>query len=287
MNRSPVIGEVSDTGIWVAYCRAVENERDDALFHDRVAQKLAGERGRAIYVQLKSLSRYTQFHVVVRTVVIDRFIRQLLNLGIDTVLNLGAGLDTRPYRLKLPVNLRWIEIDYPHVVEFKNKALQGEEPSVSIERIGLDLANREERRKFFSHIGTSSRNVLVLTEGVLGYMTSQQVGELADDLHAEENFRYWIGEYNSPLAYRFIENSAHRKGMENAPFRFMPKDWDGFFREHRWEKQEVAYLMEEAARLKRPIPKPWWARLLWPFAPRPLREKVEQMTGYAIYKPIR
>jgi len=41
------------------------------------------------------------FAMVVRTCAIDRLILMAIEKGIDTVINLGAGLDTRPYRMQL------------------------------------------------------------------------------------------------------------------------------------------------------------------------------------------
>ena len=38
--------------------------------------------------------------------------------GVGTVLNLGAGLDTRPHRMALPQELLWIEADFPSMLEF-------------------------------------------------------------------------------------------------------------------------------------------------------------------------
>ncbi len=43
-----------------------------------------------------------KFIMVARTSAIDRLILAALERGVDTVLNLGAELDTRPYRLALP-----------------------------------------------------------------------------------------------------------------------------------------------------------------------------------------
>lgn len=280
---SSAINHISDTGIWVAHYRAVESQRRDALFRDGIAHKLIGDHGHNIATQLKSLSKYVEFQVVIRTIIIDRFIQQLVSQGIDTVVNLGAGLDARPYRLKLPSHLRWIEVDYPHIVALKNEKLRNEIPVFSLERIGLDLENRQERQKLFSRIGTSSKNILILMEGVIGYLNLQQAGELADDLHAEKNFHYWITECHSSFAYRFMKDSSHRKGMNKAPFQLMPKDWHRFFLQHHWEKQEVAYLMDEAQRVNRPMPQPLWAKILLPLTP-PLRRIVRQMTGYVIYR---
>ena len=77
--------------------------------------------------------------VVIRTVIIDNLINQALAEGVDTILNLGAGLDTRPYRMALPKTLRWVEVDYPHVIALKEERLAGEEPYCRLKRIKLDL----------------------------------------------------------------------------------------------------------------------------------------------------
>jgi hypothetical protein len=61
---------------------------------------LAGGRGKKIVAKLPKwfLGAWT---VALHTVIIDDFIATALQDGVDTVLNLGAGLDTRPYRMPL------------------------------------------------------------------------------------------------------------------------------------------------------------------------------------------
>jgi len=92
-----VIQNVSDTAFMVAGFRALEGERDEPLFRDPLAWKLAGEHGRNILATVP----YTfigAWSVVIRTVIIDDFINRAIAKGVDTIINLGAGLDTRPDR---------------------------------------------------------------------------------------------------------------------------------------------------------------------------------------------
>ena len=105
---SSPIHDVSDTAFWIAYHRALESERPDALFHDPFAKRLAGERGRRISESMPT-SRIVAWTVALRTRIIDDYIVAALHAGIDTVLCLGAGLDARPYRMPLPAEVRWIE----------------------------------------------------------------------------------------------------------------------------------------------------------------------------------
>ena len=105
------IEHVIDTAFWVASDRALEGERPDALFRDPLAAVLAGEKGRRIAESMPNRRAMT-FVMALRTTAIDRLIASAIERGADTVLNLGAGLDTRPYRLQLPASLRWVEADF-------------------------------------------------------------------------------------------------------------------------------------------------------------------------------
>lgn len=106
MNDTP-IAHVTDTAFWVATYRANESARPDALFHDPLAGKLAAARGRDIADRIAD-GQQVAWVVVLRTCIIDDYIREAIAAGCDTILNLGAGLDTRPYRLELPPSLRWV-----------------------------------------------------------------------------------------------------------------------------------------------------------------------------------
>jgi O-methyltransferase involved in polyketide biosynthesis len=56
-------------------------------------------------------------------VLIDRIIGDAVANGADMVVNLAAGLDARPYRLTLPSQLQWIEVDLPDLLAYKTEQL--------------------------------------------------------------------------------------------------------------------------------------------------------------------
>jgi methyltransferase (TIGR00027 family) len=103
MSDTP-IAHVADTAFWVASYRARESARPDALFHDPLAARLADERGREIADRIAD-GQQVEWVVVIRTCIVDELIREAIADGCDAVVNLGAGLDTRPYRLALPPSL--------------------------------------------------------------------------------------------------------------------------------------------------------------------------------------
>jgi methyltransferase (TIGR00027 family) len=277
------IQHVSDTAIWVAQYRALESERPDALFKDDLAKVLVGTRGAEIAGRMRATSRYVQWSVVIRTHVIDALIDKLVRDGVDMVVNLGAGLDTRPYRLALPASLRWVEVDYPSIIEHKERLLAAHAPKVKLERIALDLAIVDAREQLFARLGGEAKNVLVITEGVVPYLTEDQVASLAASLLFEKNFRYWIAEYFSASMYPHLQARERTQLMKHAPFRFYPADWRGFFRAQGWVVHEARYLAEEGMKLGRPMPVPWWARLLYRLTPKDKAAKYLRQMGYNVF----
>ena len=173
--------------------------------------------------------------VAIRTVVIDTFVHSAIWSGIDTVINLGAGLDTRPYRMHLPSSLHWVEVDYPSLIEGKTANLRGEVPACSIERIGLDLTDVDARRRLFDRIWTTSKRTMVLTEGVLGGLSVDEAGSLADDLRSPPGCEAWVIDYLSP---RLVADYQKHQPYQNFSVRFDPPSWEAFMTDHRWRIAE-------------------------------------------------
>jgi methyltransferase (TIGR00027 family) len=284
-----LIQDVSDTAWMVAVYRARESARANPLFRDPLAERLAGEHGRNIVASLPRLGRFSEWLVVIRTRIIDELIGAAIAAGADTVLNLGAGLDTRPYRMDLPASLRWIEIDHARVIELKESCLAGESARCHVERYKLDLAAVAARRKLLDDISGRSNNLFVLTEGVIPYLTAEEVASLAADLRSRPMVRYWVTDYFSPEVYRIRRRQEIKGPLRNARFRFEPQDYFGFFRGLGWRPQEIRYVVQEGERLHRPIPLPWFVRglLLFTslFIPRGRRQAMKQFAAYVLFVP--
>jgi len=279
---TPSVEHVSDTAFLIAGCRAAESARADALFHDPLAARLAGEKGRAL-VETFPTRAMTTWMAAVRTVVIDRFVRDAIARGTDVVLNLGAGLDTRPYRLDLPPDLRWIEVDYPDVIRFKQEQLEGETPRCRLEPVGLDLADRDARRHLFERLDAG--RVLVLTEGVVPYLDNAEAAALADDLRSLAHVDAWVVDYTSPEWHAHRQRSGVAEALKKSPFRFQPDDWFAFFEAAGWRPRQIRYLLEEGRRMGRPAPLPGVARLLaalpLPFASAAMKRS----SAYVLLEP--
>jgi methyltransferase (TIGR00027 family) len=255
------IQDVSETALMVAMWRAAENTHPNPLYRDPLALKLAGDRGREIVKGLPRGSRSTsRWMMAIRTRVIDDLIHQAVADGVDLVLNLGAGLDTRPYRLELPSNLYWMEVDRVKIIELKESRLFGEKPVCKLERVSCDLADVLSRRALLASVSEKGRNALVLTEGVIPYLSEEEVGALASDLNSYPCFRYWVTDYFSPFIRKYRQAQS-KTVLKNAPVKFDPEDYFGFFLRRGWQAKDVRYIADAAQRLGRPPPT--WIRVMF------------------------
>lgn len=283
-----MIRHVSDTAFLVAQHRALESARPDALFADPLAERLAGTRGKQLAESLSG-SRMSAWTVAIRTRIIDKLIEQALARGVDMVVNLGAGLDTRPYRLELPSTLTWVEVDYPDLVALKEKSLEGETPRCRLERVSLDLQQVRARRMLLAQLDARASRILVLTEGLVPYLGLAEAGSLADDLRALLNVDSWILDYISPESIAYRKRTRVDREMGEARFKFEPADWFAFFAERGWRSREIQYLPVEGARLGRPAPLPWHVRALMkvlrPITPAHRREGFARFAGYVVLEP--
>ena len=262
MSASP-ISNVSDTARWVAVYRARETARPDALFHDPYAQLLAGQRGQEIAAFMPRQAR-NGWPMIARTKLMDDLIMAAIAEGCDCVLNLAAGFDTRPYRLAVPSSLRWIEADLPALTEEKAQLLKDAEPRCQLRRIKVDLADSTARVAMLKEAVGPSRNVLVVTEGLLLYLDEAQVRSLAIDLAARPGIRGWILDLASPALLKMVEKSMGPR-LANAPMKFGPANGVAFFEALGWRATQIHSVLRAAARFRR-LP---WSLKLFAFLPEP------------------
>jgi methyltransferase (TIGR00027 family) len=281
--QDQLINNVSDTALWIAAYRAQESERPDAVFKDPLARKLAGERGFKM-VEATPIKEHMAFAMVARTTGIDRLINVAIERGIDTVINLGAGLDTRPYRMPLPVNLRWIEVDFPHMIDYKNRLLENDIPACHLQRIATDLSDTIKRKMLFIRLGAETKRALLITEGVVGYLTNEQGAQLSKDLVAIPTFHYWILDYNQGAMRRHRRATDLKKILTNAPLQFNVNDPIAFFTSHGWKVHDNIYLLDEGDRIGRRLPPfKFPLNLFIKLFPKKAREIGNKTYGYVLF----
>jgi methyltransferase (TIGR00027 family) len=278
------IENVSDTARWVAVYRAMETARPDAIFRDPFAARLAGAKGEAIVDSMKR-GRQMAWAMIVRTAVFDEIILERIRNGnVDQVVNLAAGLDARPWRMReLPKTLRWVDVDLPGILDHKLGIMKDETPLCEYEAVRVDLRDAAKRQALFAQLGAASRRSLVVTEGLLIYLTAEQVGALATDLHAAGSFQWWLIDIAHPKLLEIMTKywgKSVRAG--NAPFQFAPAESTKFFERYGWTEMEFRSQTDEARRLNREMSMMWLWRLLGRFRSARVREEFRRFSGCAV-----
>lgn len=281
------IENVSDTARWVAYYRAMETDRPDARFRDPYARRLAGPEGKRIVDEMPR-GKATAWAMVTRTFVFDEIILDVVrNRNADLVLNLAAGLDARPWRLALPPSLRWVDVDLPPMLEYKTSNMRDAQPVCRYEAIPTDLVNASEREAVFSRVAARASAALVIAEGLLIYLTDEQVAGLARELHRQTSFRWWLIDLASPRLLQILQKSWGRTlAKGNAPFRFAPPNGTDFFRPLGWREVTYRSALEEAHRIGREMPMMWFWRLLSRLSPPEKREEARRISGYVLFERV-
>ena len=276
-----LIENISDTARWVAAYRAMENDRPDAIFRDPFARRLAGERGQLIADRIGK-SRSRAWAMIVRTRSLDEMILDAVARGpVDLVVNLAAGLDARPWRLPLPETLRWVDVDLPGILAHKAGVIGDARPVCHYEAVAADLADPAVCAGTLARVCAGSQNALVVSEGLLIYLSAEQVGELARTVAAQAPVRAWLFDLANPALLRMMRRDWGgdvEKG--NAPFRFAPADGPAFFRAFGWRLAERRSCIDEARRLRREHPLAWLWRLLRPITPAPRLEEIRWLASY-------
>ncbi|BBZ52612.1 SAM-dependent methyltransferase [Mycobacterium heidelbergense] len=168
---------IAATGLLVAAMRAEESAREDALFTDPFAERLAGEAGRRLLAEATSDTAQSSGQIVIRTRFWDEALLRARADGAAQVVILAAGMDARAYRLPWPAGTTVYEVDQPQVIATKDELLAGEQPRCRRVAVGVDLADDWPKTLLSHGFSPTSRSVWLI-EGLLQYLQASDVDAL-------------------------------------------------------------------------------------------------------------
>ncbi len=121
---------------------------------------------------------YTRSSGVVRTRLIDDMVREAIQAGAQQFVLLGAGFDSRAYRLKEAKGMRTFEVDHPATQRAKLERLKPKlgHPPENVHFVEVDFEKDNLECKL-SEAGFDSKIPrVVLWEGVVSYLSETAVG---------------------------------------------------------------------------------------------------------------
>ncbi|MFE2990622.1 class I SAM-dependent methyltransferase [Streptomyces sp. NPDC059262] len=263
-------GRVKPSGVWetavrVARVRARETAREDALFRDPLALAFATAGGLGPDSPLPERGNEDERRrrlgvassIIIRTKFLDDLLDRATEAGIRQVVLLGAGMDSRAFRMGWPAGTRLFEVDTAEPLGFKASVLRQEGAVPGCERITVPVDLREDWPGALAAAGHDPALPTVwIAEGLLIYLPQDAVELLLDQVSAlsATGSRMGLTLGSRGVLARFASDAA-----PGSPASLwvseMPEDPVSWLSDHGWDA-ETFTLRERAAAYGRPITTP-------------------------------
>lgn len=234
---------VSNTAYYCCGVRMLDAERDKPLVNDTYARRFMDDNALAIFEPFRSEIR-PNISNICRCDIIDNLLRREIAANPATyIITIGAGFDTRPYRIK---GGNWTEVDEAQIIDHKDKVLPIGECANPLKRIPTDFS-RESLVDILPAID-KRQNIVIVIEGVLMYLEPQAIK--ATIQHLQSLFPQHVL-YCDLMSRHFFENfvqSVHAK-LETAGGRFTERPerpWEIFI-DNGYRLDEQQPMLEHAA----------------------------------------
>lgn len=184
--------KTSRTAQYMAFFRALETKRNEneRLFSDPYAIHFIDSKLRlALNLSLYSFFRKYISNIInkkipgalssgiARTKYIDSLLENAISKGVEQVIILGAGFDTRAVRLDFLKSIPVIEIDHPNTSNFKAEIYKkriGKIPE-NVTFLQIDFNKEDLNQLAIKHNLDFSKPTAVIWEGVTNYLTEEAV----------------------------------------------------------------------------------------------------------------
>jgi methyltransferase (TIGR00027 family) len=228
---------LASTAHWMAAVRAKESERENRLFDDPWAAALAGSEGLA-WIEQRSAD--SVIPIVLRTRFFDDFLQRIVHEhAIRQLVLVGAGLDTRAYRLCWPPQMRLFELDQAPVLQHKERVLRSTaaEPTCQRHAIPVDLTAPWETTLAEAGFDPGQPSGWLL-EGFLFYLSTENLTRVLERAMSLAAPGSYVGfdivnslTLTSPLTQGWVQMQAD----SGAPWIGTMEDPEAFLMSHGWQ----------------------------------------------------
>ncbi len=254
--------DVAETALFVAAVRARESRRKDPLFTDPLAETLAGTEGlaRLAKAERNPASNYHRDsfpYLEVRTRYFDDWLLGAVKgSGARQVVLLGAGMDSRAFRLKWPKGLELWEVDTRELFALKESRLRSVKAQPTCERaiVETDLASPSWVGRLVRAGLEQDRPTVWLAEGLFQYLTEKAVNQVLGRARSVSGegcaFAAEI------ISKEYITSVSNQRAMERRRERgttwiFGTDDPEELFLGQGWEVDEAVGAVEAAVSMGR------------------------------------
>jgi len=160
---------ISRTAYYTLGVRAADAAKPKPLCGDTLAGRFMNDDAQRVWEEFKGFTAPNASNAA-RHAMIDAHLRAVLAADPGaTIVIIGAGFDTRPFRL---AGGRWFEFDEPEILTYKETRLPAASAPNPLVRTPVDFSRDELAKKL--EIAGSPAHAHVVVEGVLMYLTRDQ-----------------------------------------------------------------------------------------------------------------
>jgi methyltransferase (TIGR00027 family) len=186
---------------------------------DGYAKVFMNEYGISIYDRFKDETNCNASMLVRHRIIDDILHQQLLSNPNLHVITIGAGLDSRPYRLQ---GGKWFELDEPAVVAYKNERLPQSKCINQLERIPINFCAELIEDKLASI--ASEEPAMIVMEGVCIYLSKDETRKAITPLHRLFPNHHLVCDLVNREMVEKYGRSLHEK-IEGIGTQFKPVDY--------------------------------------------------------------
>lgn len=252
-------------------------ERPFSVCHDTYAGRFMDEEALQIFEPFRS-EKMPNISNIVRCRIIDDFISEELHKDPDTcVITIGAGFDTRPYRLE---GGRWTEIDERQIIEYKNNRLPVSECKNPLQRLPIDFASDSLSAKLQDI--RDSQTLVIVIEGVFMYLEPGAIRHTLEAIQQRFSSHILLCDLMKKRFFDKYAQSVHsRLNAIGGRFTSLSDDPERLFIDSHYKLTDHVPMFRRAAELG----------LLWKIMKMPalvsvllLHVFMRDLNGYAVYR---
>lgn len=268
---------VSNTAFYCCGIRMEDARRKNPVCNDIFAERFMDERGMLIFEPFK-FEKMPNISNISRCRIIDDYVRAELSVNDKlTIITIGSGFDSRPYRLK---GGNWLELDEPRIINYKSDRLPVEECPNPLRRIAVDFA-RESLAEILESERSDDHTVFVI-EGVFMYLEAQAIENTikAMQWHFGKHVLY-CDLMTRKFFTRFAQSIHQKLADSGGRFSERPEFPEAAFTRHDYHPVECIPMLQRARELG----------ILWSQARIPkfaswlmLKLFLKDLNGYAVHR---
>ncbi len=203
---------ISETLFIPLVARATETARDNPIISDKKSAEILKTMN--LEDKITDGGTISTLGILSRTKVIDDEVKRILSQDANTtIINLGAGLDTRVTRVDNGL-LKWYDLDLPDVIQFRSQFFSKNERIQTIAKSVLDTIWTEEVHPY------ENGRIIIIAEGLLMYFPEEDVSKiltlLANHFPGADMFFDVVHSYfiNKKISSTFLWGIDNAKGIK-------------------------------------------------------------------------